>query len=49
MLEKERGSLGEGGMSEEDQKRRRLERAGGPDGDLNLSLLLLLTKGLFLR
>lgn len=49
MSEKERGSLGEGGASEEDQNRRRLERAGWADGDLSLSLLLLLKKGLFLR
>lgn len=49
MSEKERGSLGEDGMSEEDQNRRRLERAGWVAGDLSLSLLLLLKKGLFLR
>lgn len=46
MAEKERDSLGEGGMSEEDQNRRRLDRAVG---DFSLSLLLLLKKGLFLR
>lgn len=49
MSERETDSLGEDGMSEEDQNRRRLERAGWPDGDLSLSLLLLLKKGLFLR
>lgn len=49
MSEKETDSLGEDGMSEEDQKRRRLERAGWASGDLSLSLLLLLKKGLFLR
>lgn len=49
MSEKETDSLGEDGMSEEDQNRRRLERAGWADGDLSLSLLLLLKKGLFLR
>lgn len=48
--EKGRGSLGEEGMSEEDQNRRRLERAGwAAVGDFSLSLLLLLKKGLFLR
>lgn len=37
-------------MSEEDQNRRRLERAGwAAVGDFSLSLLLLLKKGLFLR
>lgn len=36
-------------MSEEDQNRRRLERVGWAVGDLSLSLLLLLKKGLFLR
>lgn len=36
-------------MSEEDQNRRRLEKAGWAVGDLSLSLLLLLKKGLFLR
>lgn len=49
MSEKEADSLGEDGMSEEDQNRRRLERAGWTNGDLSLSLLLLLKKGLFLR
>lgn len=49
MSERETDSLGEDGMSEEDQNRRRLERAGWPDGDLSLSLLLLLKKELFLR
>lgn len=49
MSEKEADSLGEDGMSEEDQNRRRLERAGWANGDLSLSLLLLLKKGLFLR
>lgn len=49
MSEKETDSLGEDGMSEEDQKRSRLERAGWANGDLSLSLLLLLKKGLFLR
>lgn len=49
MSEKETGSLGEDGMSEEDQNRRRLERAGWVVGDLSLSLFLLFKKGLFLR
>lgn len=49
MSEKETDSLGEDGMSEEDQNRRRLERAGWTNGALSLSLLLLLKKGLFLR
>lgn len=49
MSERETDSLGEDGMSEEDQNRRRLERAGWTNGDLSLSLLLLLKKGLFLR
>lgn len=44
MSEKEADSLGEDGMSEEDQNRRRLERAGWTNGDLSLSLLLLLKK-----
>lgn len=48
MSEKETGSLGEDGMSEEDQNRRRLDRVGWAVGDLSLSLLLLLKKGLFL-
>lgn len=49
MSERETDSLGEDGMSEEDQNRRRLERAGWTNEDLSLSLLLLLKKGLFFR